>query len=60
MPANVGFWPSSSHIAFGSALGQQYDPLQGNSADFNYYLGRTNGANTVICRFQESLEFYTG
>ena len=32
VPANVGFWRSSSHIAFGGALGQQYDPLQGNDA----------------------------
>jgi hypothetical protein len=32
MPANVGFWRSPSHIAFGGALGQQYDPLQGNAA----------------------------
>lgn len=29
-PANVGFWRSPSHIAFAGALGQQYDPLQGN------------------------------
>jgi hypothetical protein len=32
LPANVGFWRSPSHIAFGGALGQQYDPLQGNAA----------------------------
>ncbi|MFM7248758.1 MAG: DUF1501 domain-containing protein [Planctomycetaceae bacterium] len=31
VPANVGFWRSSSHIAFAGALGQQYDPLQGNA-----------------------------
>lgn len=31
MPANVGFWRSPSHIAFGGALGQQFDPFQGNS-----------------------------
>ena len=32
MPPYVGFYRSPSHIAFGGALGQQYDPMQGNLA----------------------------
>jgi hypothetical protein len=32
MPPYVGFYRSPSHIAFGGALGQQYDPMQGNQA----------------------------
>lgn len=32
MPPYVGFYRSPSHIAFGGALGQQYGPIQGNSA----------------------------
>ena len=30
VPASVGFWRAPSHIAFAGALGQQYDPFQGN------------------------------
>ncbi len=32
MPPYVGFYRSPSHIAFSGALGQQYNPLQGNDA----------------------------
>lgn len=32
LPPYVGFYRSRSHIAFGGAVGQQYDPFQGNSA----------------------------
>ncbi|MCC6508256.1 MAG: DUF1501 domain-containing protein [Pirellulaceae bacterium] len=32
LPPYIGFYRSRSHIAFGGAIGQQYDPFQGNSA----------------------------
>ena len=32
LPPYIGFYRSRSHIAFGGALGQQYDPFQGNTA----------------------------
>jgi hypothetical protein len=32
MPPYVGFYRSPSHIAFAGAIGQQYDPMQGNLA----------------------------
>lgn len=32
LPPYVGFYRSRSHIAFGGAIGQQYDPFQGNTA----------------------------
>lgn len=32
LPPYIGFYRSRSHIAFGGALGQQFDPFQGNSA----------------------------
>jgi hypothetical protein len=32
MPPYVGFYRSPSHIAFGGAIGQQFDPMQGNLA----------------------------
>lgn len=32
VPPYVGFYRSNSHIAFGGALGQQYNPFQGNNA----------------------------
>jgi Protein of unknown function (DUF1501) len=32
VPPYVGFYRSNSHIAFGGALGQQFNPFQGNSA----------------------------
>ncbi len=32
LPNYIGFYRSRSHIAFGGAVGQQYDPFQGNSA----------------------------
>ena len=32
LPPYIGFYRSRSHIAFGGAVGQQYDPFQGNSA----------------------------
>lgn len=32
VPPYIGFYRSPSHIAFGGALGQQFDPVQGNLA----------------------------
>ncbi len=32
LPPYIGFYRSRSHIAFGGAIGQQYDPFQGNAA----------------------------
>lgn len=32
LPPYIGFYRSRSHIAFGGAIGQQYDPFQGNGA----------------------------
>jgi hypothetical protein len=32
LPPYVGYYRSRSHIAFGGAIGQQYDPFQGNTA----------------------------
>lgn len=32
VPPYVGFYRSNSHIAFGGALGQQFNPFQGNNA----------------------------
>jgi Protein of unknown function (DUF1501) len=32
VPPYVGFYRSKSHIAFGGALGQQFNPFQGNNA----------------------------
>lgn len=55
LPPYVGFYRSRSHIAFGGALGQQYDPFQGNSASqLPVYdlVGKDTGATTKAEMFQ--------
>lgn len=55
LPPYVGFYRSRSHIAFGGALGQQYDPFQGNSAaQLPVYdlVGKDTGTTTKAEMFQ--------
>ena len=55
MPPYVGFYRSPSHIAFGGAIGQQYDPMQGNlAAELPVYdlVGNDTGKKTSAEMFQ--------
>jgi len=57
MPPYVGFYRSPSHIAFAGALGQTYNPLQGNdAAKLPIYdlVGNDTGKETAARMFQLS------
>jgi hypothetical protein len=57
MPPYVGFYRSPSHIAFAGALGQTYNPLQGNdAAKLPIYdlVGNNTGKETAARMFQLS------
>lgn len=57
MPPYVGFYRSPSHIAFAGALGQSYNPLQGNdAAKLPIYdlVGNDSGKETAARMFQLS------
>ena len=63
LPNYVGFYRSPSHIAFGGALGQEWDPLQGNLAtQLPVYdlVGNDTGKNTNAQMFQlsDGLDFH--
>ncbi len=62
MPPYVGFYRSPSHIAFGGALGQQFDPMQGNNAaQLPIYdlVGKDTGkhTNAEMFQFSQGLSF---
>lgn len=55
LPPYIGFYRSRSHIAFGGAIGQQYDPFQGNAgAQLPIYdvVGNDSGKSTTAEMFQ--------
>lgn len=55
LPEYIGFYRSRSHIAFGGAIGQQYDPFQGNTAaQLPIYdlVGNDSGKTTSAEMFQ--------
>lgn len=57
LPPYVGFYRSPSHIAFGGALGQEYNPLQGNdAAKLPIYdlVGKDTGKMTAARMFELS------
>lgn len=63
VPPYVGFYRSNSHIAFGGALGQQYNPFRGNeAAKLPIYdlvgqdTGKTSGAE--MFQLPKGLDFY--
>ncbi len=62
MPSYVGFYRSPSHIAFAGALGQQYNPMQGNAAaKLPVYdlVGNDTGTTTSaeVFQFPSGLDF---
>jgi hypothetical protein len=62
IPPYVGFYRSPSHIAFGGAIGQQFDPLQGNLASkLPVYdlVGKDTGTqtNAQMFQFSKGLDF---
>jgi hypothetical protein len=57
LPPYVGFYRSPSHIAFAGALGQKYNPLQGNdAAKLPVYdlVGKDTGKRTAAQMFELS------